>query len=161
MNESALFGVPGAARIVAGVALATAMGVAVFLASVSGEGLLAWFPVPMVVLPVCLTGLRDFRKACLVVALLMLPLALVGLFFGWELMLPVSAMLLVARALAAEGRSVGDTCPACGGGLAPAVVESTSPQGRLRAVYVCTVHGHRSWRWADAGGPLLRLGDAA
>ena len=138
MNESALSGVPGAARAAAGVALATAVGIAMFLAAVRG-----------VVVPVCMAGLRDFRAACLTVALLMLPAAFVGLFFGWEMMLPVSGVLLVARALAAKGRLVGDICLVCGGGLVPAVIEAAPPpsQGRLRAVYVCTVDGHRSRRW--------------
>ena len=161
MNGSALFGVPVAARILAGLALATAVGTAVFLAHVSGEGLLAWVPVPMVVVPVCRPWARGFRVACLVVALLMLPAALVGLFFGWEFMLPVSVLLLFSRALAAKGRPIGDLCPHCGAGLVTAVIESAPPpsQGRLRAVYVCTVYGHRSWRWADAGAPLRPLDD--
>ena len=159
MNEPELFGVPVAARILAGLALATAVGVAVFLAHVSGEGLLAWVPVPMVVVPVCRPWARGFRVACLVVALLMLPAAFVGLFFGWEFMLPVAVLLIVARAQAAKGRLVGDICLVCGGRLMPAVIESAPPpsQGRLRAVYVCTAYGHRSWRWAESGDPLRRL----
>ena len=81
-------------------------------------------------------------------------------FVGWfSLLVPVAAVAALVAALS-RGENA-KCCPQCGGALSPAVVGAVSACGdggtRLQAVYTCAVSGHRSWRWADAGGPLQAM----
>ncbi|SEM40083.1 hypothetical protein [Streptacidiphilus jiangxiensis] len=93
--------------------------------------------------------------------LLLITTAIATFLFGW-FALPVPLVALVA-AFAVLSKRLNRTgaagwCPECGGVLSPAVIEparfDASDELRLRAVYTCAVLGHRSWRWADEGGPL-------
>ncbi|MEY9876041.1 hypothetical protein ABH931_005548 [Streptacidiphilus sp. MAP12-33] len=91
--------------------------------------------------------------------------ALATFFVGpFSLLIPLGALFAAIAALStwSQRTRAAEWCPECGGVLSAAVIEAAriddSGELRLRAVYTCAVVEHRSWRWADEGGPLRAEG---